>query len=278
MTVDYFGHGLNNQEEQEKMDTIMSSSQETWLWIGTAGMALGALSIQVVGHGMKESHHRVTSFFVCAIAACLYLLMAQGQGDIIVSKASLELTPLGVGADVSAKLVYYARYIDWVFTTPLLLIGLVMVALRPLTGGGEATRDRAGLVGGIIGADVLMILTGLFGALSIDSTHKYVWFIVACGFFLAVLALIWGPVRAAAAEQGAETLALYNKLLAILTVLWFIYPILWILGTEGTVAISLNTEVVVFTIIDVTAKVGFGLLLVSGIKKMSGSSAATTAA
>ena len=256
------------------MDTFMTSTQETWLWIGTGGMALGALAIQVVGHGMKESHHRVTSFFVCAIAACLYLLMAQGQGDIVVSKASLALTPLGVGADVSAELVYYARYIDWVFTTPLLLIGLLTVGLKPLTGGGESGRERIGLVAGIVGADVLMILTGLFGALSLDSTHKYVWFIVSCGFFLAVLALIWGPVRAAAAEQGAQTAALYNKLLGILTVLWFIYPVLWILGTEGTSTISLNTEVAVFTVIDLTAKVGFGLLLVTGIKKMSGAPAA----
>ncbi|MDP5033913.1 MAG: bacteriorhodopsin, partial [Solirubrobacteraceae bacterium] len=166
----------------------------------------------------------------------------------------------------------------WVFTTPLLLLGLLTVALKPLTGGGEQTRERLGLIAGIIGADILMILTGLFGALSLDSTHKYVWFVVSCGFFLAILVLIWGPVRAAAAEQGAQTAALYNKLLGILTVLWFIYPVLWFLGTEGTGAISLNTEVAVFTIIDLTAKVGFGLLLVTGIKKMSGSSAATTAA
>ena len=256
------------------MEIMMTSSQHTWLLIGTAGMALGALAIQVVGRGMKESHHRVTSFFVCAIAACLYLLMAQGQGDIIVSKATLALTPLGIGGEISAKLVYFARYIDWIVTTPLLLIGLVTVGLKPLTGGGEQTRERLGLVAGIIGADIMMILTGMFGALSVDSTHKYVWFIVSCGFFLAVLALVWGPVRAAAAEQGAQTAALYNKLLGILTVLWFIYPVLWVLGTEGTGAISLNTEVAVFAIIDLTAKVGFGLLLVTGIKKMSGAPAA----
>ena len=260
------------------MDTIMTSSQETWLWIGTAGMALGALGLQLAGHGMKESHHRVTSFFVCAIAACLYLLMAQGQGDIIVSKATLALTPLGVGADISAKLVYFARYIDWIVTTPLLLIGLVTVGLKPLSGGGEQSRERLGLVAGIVGADIMMILTGLFGALSLDSSHKYVWFIVSCGFFIAVLALVWGPVRSAAAEQGAETAALYNKLLGILTVLWFIYPVLWILGTEGTGSISLNTEVAVFTIIDLSAKVGFGLLLVTGIKKMTGSKDVATAA
>jgi bacteriorhodopsin len=259
------------------METIMTTSQETWLWIGTGGMALGALSIQIVGHGMTQSHHRVTSFFVCAIAACLYLLMAQGQGDIIVSKATLALTPLGIGADVSAKLVYFARYIDWIVTTPLLLIGLVTVGLKPLSGGGEQTRERLGLVAGIIGADIMMILTGLFGALSLDSTHKYVWFAVSFGFFIAVLALVWGPVRAAAAQQGTATAALYNKLLGILTVLWFIYPVLWLLGTEGTGAISLNTEVAVFTIIDLSAKVGFGLLLLIGIKKITEAPAAADA-
>ncbi|MSX03112.1 MAG: rhodopsin [Actinobacteria bacterium] len=252
------------------METMMTSSQETWLWIGTAGMALGAIAILAVGRGMVETHHRVTSFFVCAIAACLYLLMAQGQGDIIVSKASLAITPIGVGADVTAKLVYFARYIDWIFTTPLLLLGLLTVGLKALTTSGEQSRERLGLVAGIIGADILMILTGLFGALSLDSTHKYVWFIVSCGFFLAILVLIWGPVRASAVAQGEGVAALYTKLLGILTVLWFIYPILWLLGTEGTGSISLNTEVAVFTIIDLTAKVGFGLLLITGSKKLSG--------
>jgi len=262
------------------MNTLMTSTQETWLWIGTGGMTLGAFAILFVGSGglYRENHHRVTSFFVCAIAACLYLLMAQGQGDIIVSKAALAITPLGIGADVTAELVYFARYVDWVFTTPLLLIGLLMVGLKPLSGGGEAARNRNGLVAGTIGADVLMILTGLFGALSLDSTHKYVWFVVSFGFFLAILFLVWGPVRAAAAEQGGGTAALYNKLLGILTVLWFIYPVLWILGTEGTGTISLNTEVAVFTVIDISAKVGFGLLLVTGVKKLNDAPASTLVA
>ncbi|MFM8883992.1 MAG: bacteriorhodopsin, partial [Solirubrobacterales bacterium] len=155
------------------------------------------------------------------------------------------------------------------------------VGLKALSTTGEVVRERAALVGGVIGADVLMILTGLFGALSLDDNHKYVWFAISCGFFLAVLVLIWGPIRASAAEQGAGVSALYNKLLGILTVLWFIYPILWILGTEGTGTISLNTEVLVFTIIDLSAKVGFGILLVVGVKKLESarsSSAAPAAA
>jgi bacteriorhodopsin len=258
-------------------DLTMTSHQETWLWIGTIGMALGAVAILSLGRGLgKHSHHAVASFFVCAIAACFYLMMAFGQGDIIVAPNDLFLTP--VERIEGASLVYFARYIDWVFTTPLLLIGLMGVGLAAVTQVGEAMRERAGLVAGVIGADILMIVTGLFGALSLDDTHKYIWFAVSCVFFLGVLFVVWGPVRAAAKAQGGEIAALYDKLLVILTVLWFIYPILWILGTEGTETISLNAEVTVFAIIDLLAKVGFGLVLVTGIKKLSGAGSSAPAA
>jgi len=258
-------------------DLVTTSTQETWLWIGTAGMALGAILILVLGRGLgKHSHHAVASFFVCAIAACFYLLMAQGQGDVIVTAKDLVLTNDGLAVDVESRLVYFARYIDWVVTTPLLLIGLLGVGLAAVKSAGEEVRQRTGLVAGVIGADILMIVTGLFGALSLDSTHKYVWFIVSCVFFLAVLVVVWGPVRASAKAQGGDIAALYDKLLYILTGLWFVYPVLWLLGTEGTETISLNTEVAVFAVIDLLAKVGFGLVLVTGVKGlMSGESADT---
>ncbi|MEX0620314.1 MAG: bacteriorhodopsin, partial [Solirubrobacterales bacterium] len=185
----------------------------------------------------------------------------------------VALTDDGLAVGVESRLVYFARYIDWMFTTPLLLIGLLGVGLAAVKSAGEDVRQRTGLVAGVIGADILMIVTGLFGALSLDSTHKYVWFIVSCVFFLAVLVVVWGPVRASAKAQGGAVGALYNKLLYILTGLWFVYPVLWLLGTEGTETISLDSEVAVFAVIDLLAKVGFGLVLVTGVKKlMSGDS------
>ena len=245
---------------------LLTSSQETWLWIGTIGMALGAVAIGVIGRGLgDQAHHAVASFFVCAIAACAYLLMARGQGDILVTQTEVLLTPIGGIVKSTDKVVFVARYVDWVVTTPLLLIGLIGVAVKQ--GAGR------GLVGTAIGADVLMIVTGLFGALAINETNKYMWFVISCVFFLLVLAIVWGPVRAMAAEAGGETASLYNKLLAVLTALWFIYPVLWLLGSEGTGAISLNAEVAVFAVIDLLAKVGFGLVLVTGAKKLSGQEA-----
>jgi len=251
-------------------DLVTTSTQETWLWIGTIGMAIGAYAIYFLGRGLgKHFHHAIVSFFVCAVAAIFYLLMAQGQGDLIVTSTGVSLTPDASSVDEGSSLVYFARYIDWIVTTPLLLIGLLGVGLAALRSAGEEARQRKGLVAGVIGADILMIVAGLFGALSLDSTHKYVWFTISFIFFLAVLRVIWGPVRASAKAQGADVAALYDKLLFILTGLWIIYPVLWLLGTEGTSTISLDTEVAVFTVIDLLAKVGFGLVLVLGVKGLA---------
>ena len=234
----------------------------TWLWIGTIGMALGAVAIIGLGGKSDGRHHVTASAFVCIIAACAYFAMASKQGiHTFVDNGGTERT------------VYYARYLDWVLTTPLLLIGLMTVALPRLTSTTEG-RDRNALVAGVVGADVGMILTGLFGALSKDEHTRWVWYVISCAFFLVVLYMIAGPIRAAAAQRGAGHAALYSRLLGILSVLWFIYPILWALGTEGVGKLGLSSEIATFAVIDLLAKVGFGILLVSGAKNLRGAAVA----
>lgn len=230
----------------------------TWLWIGTIGMALGALAIVGIGNKVPKDHrhHVVASAFVCIIAACAYFAMARGQGvHSFIDDGGVERT------------VYYARYLDWVLTTPLLLIGLVTVALPRISSTLQG-RERNALVGGVIGADVLMIITGLIAALSKDTTTRWIWYVISCVAFLVVLYMIAGPIKAAAADLGPDASALYTKLLGILTVLWFIYPIVWAIGTEGAGAVGLSAEVAIFAVVDLLAKVGFGILLVSGSAKL----------
>lgn len=232
----------------------MTGGQETWLWIGFAGMVLGAVAIAGIGRRARgeDSHHFVASFFVCLIASVAYFAMANGQGII----------------DLDGRSVYVARYADWLFTTPLLLLGLMMIGLPKLRQSDDS-RSRTALVAGVMGADAVMIITGLLAALSSEDAVRYSWYAISCGAFLAVLGLIYGPVRSIAKAQAGTTPALYETLLRMLTVLWFIYPVLWLLGTEGTGTIGLTTEVGVFAIIDLAAKVGFGLLLVTRVAALS---------
>ena len=87
---------------------MVSSGQETLLWIGFAGMTLGAIAIGLTGRRLRpeDRHHPVASLFVCLIAACSYFAMANSQGVV----------------ETGGRTVFYARYVDWAFTTPLLLL------------------------------------------------------------------------------------------------------------------------------------------------------------
>lgn len=229
----------------------LTSTQETILWAGTIGMALGAIIIAAIGFRLPKSerHHVTASFFVCAIASIAYLAMATGIGTITINGTE----------------IFFARYADWVFTTPLLLLGLLTVGFVA-TAGGTAGRERSGLIGFVIGADILMIVTGFVAALRNGHDDKWLWYAISCTFFLLVLWAVYGPAKEYVAS---EMKPLYTRLLMILTVLWLIYPVLWVLGTEGTSTLDMTGEIAVFAVIDVLAKVGFGILLVSGVGRTS---------
>jgi bacteriorhodopsin len=51
----------------------------------------------------------------------------------------------------------------------------------------------------------------------------------------------------------------------MILVLWLIYPVWWIIGSEGMLGdpgiISLQVETAGFMVLDLTAKIGFGIIL-----------------
>ncbi len=232
---------------------MLTTMEQTWFWIGLAGMALGALAFLFMGSSAREEHrhHYVSSVFIALIAGISYLAMALGEGQVRVPE----------GRDL-----FFARYIDWSLTTPLLLLGLATLAMF------SKAREQPGFVAGLLGTDVVMILTGLFAGLS-GGAHKWIWYIVSCGAFLAVLAMIWGPLRAESARQRADEHALWQRQAGLLTVLWLAYPIVWILGTEGFRLYGGGWETLLIAVLDVSAKVGYGFLLLSGLRALAPHSA-----
>jgi len=233
----------------------MESAEKLYFAIGAIAMALGAVGIVLMGRSddAEKQHHYVPALFVVLTAGVSYLAMTLGQGKVQVGDVN------AVGGQM--RTFYYARYLDWSITTPLLLLTVASVALPRL-------RARENLVAGLIGADLIMVITGLFAGLS-TGVNVYIWYLVSCIAFLVVLGLLWTSLLQDANKQPAPWPAVYKRGTLVLSVLWIVYPILFIIGTEALGLISASTETLLFMIVDVTAKVGFGFLLLSGIKGAS---------
>lgn len=217
--------------------------------VGFTIMSLASLAIYATGSKDPPSrHHTLLHAAVPFIAATAYLAMAFGIGTLV---------------KLDDSTTYVARYLDWSVTTPILLSGLVLVAFHE--------KGRTGEVGGyltaIIVLDVLMILTGLISSLAVVPAVKWIWYAWSCAAFLGVLYLLWGPLRAMAVSRGPGLGTAYTKNVGFLTVVWFLYPIVFAIGPEGVRAITDPQSVWAILVLDVAAKVGYAFFAASNIDK-----------
>lgn len=221
---------------------------QVWLWIGVVGMALGAIFFGFGAHNAKSERWKILftlNFFICLIAAALYLAMAVGQGFSVVYN----------------RPTFWVRYITWFLSTPLLLLDLAFLG-----------RTSLPIAGSLLGANAFMIATGLVAALSPDPI-SYMWYVVSCGAFLAIGYLLVSPYRSQAERHYPRAKKAFRNLITIHLVLWTGYPIVWILAASGLDVINRGTETMFYTLLDLAAKVGFGFLSLNTFRQLERSSA-----
>jgi len=217
---------------------------------------------------------RVGAGVVCMVASLAYLTMALGYG--YVTKCN--------GRDF-----YYARYVDWAITTPIILYELVALA-DPADSGDQLTQIFLVLM------DIFMIVAGLIGEL-VTGDEKWAFFGFSMLAFLPImyfLTKIAGEAATGAGCCGGGTpgpvLKLLRNVVNLTLITWIGYPIIWILATVngsssscGYAAgaaqgygralgaasvqqigiISVQGEAYAYTILDVLAKSVVGWLIVS---------------
>jgi bacteriorhodopsin len=213
-----------------------------WLTLGTISfIAATVFFIFLMTRAPAGSRHFfIITAVITGVAAFFYLTMTTG----------------GTASNVEGRIFYWGRYIDWVITTPLLLLDLALLAL-------PNWRRNAGLIAGLIGLDVFMILTGLLAGSSTSEFARGFWFIVSTAAMIVLLYLVYTRLFAAAQNQPGSVQGVFRTLALLTIVLWSLYPIVWLLGTEGLSAVSSTVEVFLFLILDISAKIGFGFLLLT---------------
>jgi len=210
-------------------------------------MFLGMLYFIARGWGVRDTRRQafyIVTTMIAAIAFSNYLAMALGFG----------LTNVMLGGEEVP--IYWARYTDWILTTPLLLLDLGLLA--------GANRNQ---IATLVGLDVLMIGTGAVATLTAgpgalaEGARRIIWWGVSTGFLLVLLYFLFGTLTDQAKRLSADTASTFSLLRNAIVVLWLIYPVWWIIGTEGLGVVGLGVETAGFMVLDLTAKIGWGAIL-----------------
>ncbi len=229
-------------------------------WVYIAGMAIGAIHFMSLSKNPRgvPKYEYLLATFIPIWSGLAYLSMVLPQMQLQQGKVV-----------VAGQITHYARYLDWIVTTPLLLLALSLTAMHYL-----AKKDWT-LIASLMGTQVIVIASGLIADLSTVPWVRYLWYINGVVPFLIVLWGIWGSLRAKTRSQGRQLSELYDKLAAYFTVFWICYPIVWIIGPSGLAWINQTFETFLFCLLPFFSKVGFSFLDLHGLRSLHNTGAQT---
>lgn len=211
----------------------------TWFTFGTLGMLAGTLALAYGFRFIPDANRKRYSILVAVplIAVGAYGLMALGFSSI---------------TSQSGDTVYVLRYVDWLLTTPLHILYLGLLA-----GAAMGTIYRS------LGLMALTIMFG-FGGAVMSGVLGWALYVFGSIAFAGVIYYAMYDFDDAVQAKDAMTVALYRKLRAFLIVLWLMYPFIWALAPAGLGLMNVETSALVMSYLDIVAKVGFGLIALSG--------------
>lgn len=232
------------------------------LWVVFVIMMISSVAFYAMAFRVpvqKRLFHILTAF-ITTFATISYFAMAVGDGisvNEIKIKHSQKHFPDTY--DVVQREVYWARYVDWSVTTPLLLLDLCF--LCGLSG--------ANILVAIV-ADIIMILTGLFAAFTLEEGPKWGYYAMACIAYLVVVYQLAVNGRHVVMAKDAKTRTFFTAIAGFTLILWTVYPVIWGIA-DGSRNIGVDAEIVGYAVLDVLAKPVFGFWLLFTHDTMSNS-------
>tara|TARA_B110000196_G_scaffold118500_1_gene102921 strand:+ start:314 stop:1081 length:768 start_codon:yes stop_codon:yes gene_type:complete len=145
------------------------------------------------------------------------------------------------------------RYVDWLITTPLLMLEFYFVL-------AAINRAKSGMFWRLLVGAFVMMIGGYLG--EADHINFIIGFIIVmAGWIYILYELFSGVTGKAAAKSGNKVfVAAFVKMRMIVTVGWVIYPLGYVFSyvTGGGDANSLN---VIYNAADFFNKIAFGLII-----------------
>jgi bacteriorhodopsin len=158
----------------------------------------------------------------------------------------------------------FFRYVDWILTVPLMCVEFYLIL--------KVAGAKQSLMWKMIFFSVVMLVTGYFGeAVFNTGSGPAIWGAISGAAYFYIVYEIWfGGAKKIAEAAGGDVLQAHKILCWFVLVGWAIYPIGYMMGTEGWYnAIFPQGGIdVVYNIADAINKIGFGLVIYSlAVKK-----------
>ena len=159
----------------------------------------------------------------------------------------------------------FFRYVDWILTVPLMCVEFYLIL--------KVAGAKTSLLWKMIGLSVVMLVTGYFGE-AVFTENAALWGAISgAAYFLIVYEIWFGNAKKLAVAAGGDVLKSHKILCWFILVGWAIYPIGYMMGTEGWYSSFMpsggNIDVA-YNIADAINKIGFGLVIYSlAVKKQA---------
>jgi sensory rhodopsin len=152
---------------------------------------------------------------------------------------------------ISGETFLIPRYIEWLLTTPIIVINLSLQA-----------RSSRAITSYLVVFDIVMVLTGFLAALvPIGTIRTMLLLLSVAGFALLVGVLVR---ELAQAERTAPPLSrpTFRELIFLTVFVWFGYPVVWFLSSHVAGVIPDSAQNFLYAGLDIVAKGLLALLVV----------------
>jgi sensory rhodopsin len=213
------------------------------IWFGIASVLFGATMVWYLYFAVRRGDLSSPYYFLPPV----HVLVA-GTSYLAMAIATSGLVPLPVGDEL---VVNAFRHLDWAVSTPIITYYLAMLA-----------NARTSVRVGAVVANVLMIASG-YVATAVPGLLTWVFFGFSSICFLALMYVFVQMLGRAIDENPRSSRSVFLSLRDLTVAIWTLYPLVFVLGPSGLGLLQFVDHNFVTAMLDLTAKVGFMIVMVT---------------
>jgi bacteriorhodopsin len=235
------------------MDYLVIITQYSFL-VAMLGMAAGTVFFWFERDTLIEEFRPAATIagIYTAIAAYMYWIIHQQVG-------------LDGQVESVLGLATHVRYIDWIITTPLILITVGLML--------QIQERKIAVLWIVVAADIAMIIFGYFGELFANAGDKdfeaWTMFGLGCMAFLVMIYIFLQFFGEAAENKVGPVQRSFKFMAMFIAIGWLIYPLGFMLGLVSDADGAKLGRELIYNVADVINKVGLGLIVITTAKAVS---------